>query len=323
VKYVHLGRTGLTVSRLCIGTLNFGPIVSESESHELLDIAADAGINFLDTSNSYGRHAGRGKAEAILGTWFAKGGGRREQTVLATKLYVAMDDKPNSGGLSAYSIRRSLDASLRRLKTDHIDLYQFHHIDRSTTWDEIWEAGEVAIAQGKVLYFGSSNFPAWHIVQSQEAAARRNMLGLASEQSIYNLLTRDVEREVLPAVDAYGLGFLAWSPLHEGALARSRRDDSNGVRRNAGRASEAYAKHKDKLDQFAVIAEQVAMSPAELALAWVLGRPGVTAVVYGPRTPEHVTSALRAVDITLDDKTTTALDELFPGYRPAPEDYAW
>jgi aryl-alcohol dehydrogenase-like predicted oxidoreductase len=323
VKHIHLGRTGLMVSRLCIGTLNFGPIVSECDAHDLLDLAADGGINLLDTSNSYGRHAGRGRAEEILGTWFAKGGGRREQTVLGTKLYVAMDDKPNSGGLSAYSIRRSLDASLRRLKTDHVDLYQFHHIDRSTTWDEIWEAGEVAIAQGKVLYFGSSNFPAWHIVQSQEAAAKRNMLGLASEQSIYNLLTRDVEREVLPAVDAYGLGFLAWSPLHEGALAGAGRGDGEGVRRNAGRASEAYAKHKDKIDRFALMAEQMTVSPAELALAWVLARPGVTAAVFGPRTPEHVTSALRAVEMTLDAETTEALDELFPGYQPAPEDYAW
>lgn len=323
MNYLRLGRSGLSVSPLCVGTLNFGPIVAEHDAHELLDMAFDAGINFLDTSNSYGRHAGRGRAEEILGTWFAKGGGRREKTVLATKLYVAVDETPNSGGLSAYSIRRSLDASLRRLKTDHIDLYQFHHIDRSTTWDEIWEAAEVALTQGKVIYFGSSNFPAWHIAQSQESASRRNLLGLSSEQSIYNLLTRDVEREVLPAVEAYGLGFLAWSPLHEGALAGARGDDGSGVRRIAGRAAEAHANHSEKLSRFVVIAEQVGVSPAELALAWLLDRPSVTAAVFGPRTPDHVSSALNALEITLDDETRATLDDLFPGYLPAPEDYAW
>jgi aryl-alcohol dehydrogenase-like predicted oxidoreductase len=323
VNYLTLGRAGLQISRLCIGTLNFGPIISETESHRLLDLARDEGVNFIDTSNSYGRHTGRGRAEEILGTWFTKGDTRRERTVLATKVYVAMDDRPNSGGLSALNIRRALDASLRRLKTDYVDLYQFHHVDRNTSWDEIWQAGELAIDQGKVLYFGSSNFAGWHIAQAQEAAACRHLLGLVSEQSIYNLLTRDVEREVLPAVEAYGLGFLAWSPLHEGALAGIGSADGSGVRRSAGRASVAIATHEQKLREYERLAARLEVSAAELALAWLLHRPGVTAPVVGPRTPEQLTSAIRATEITLATDALAELETLFPGHRAAPEDYAW
>ncbi|MEN0104511.1 MAG: aldo/keto reductase, partial [Curtobacterium sp.] len=197
MDYTHLGRTGLSVSRAVLGTMNFGPETSEDDSHAIMDRAHELGVNFFDTANGYGGSVGKGATEEIIGRWFAKGGGRREKTVLATKVYGDMIDWPNGGKLSAYNIRQALDASLRRLQTDHIDLYQMHHVDRDTPWDEIWQAMEIAVAQGKVLYVGSSNFAGWHIAQAQEAAKHRNFLGLVSEQSIYNLVVRDVEREVL------------------------------------------------------------------------------------------------------------------------------
>ncbi|MBC8075971.1 MAG: aldo/keto reductase, partial [Chloroflexales bacterium] len=198
MQYTNLGRTGLKVSRLCLGTMNFGPETSEADSHTIMDRAHEHGVNFFDTANRYGGRVGLGATEQIIGRWFEKGGGRREKTVLATKLYGAMGDWPNQGRLSALHIRRACDESLRRLKTDYIDLYQMHHVDRETPWEEIWQAMELLVQQGKVLYVGSSNFAGWHITQAQEAAKARHFTGLASEQSLYNLLERTVELEVLP-----------------------------------------------------------------------------------------------------------------------------
>ncbi len=218
MRYTHLGRTGLRVSRLCLGTMNFGPETDESDSFAIMDRAHEVGINFFDSANVYGRSVGRGATEEIVGRWFAQGGGRREKTVLATKLYGDMGEWPNEGRLSALNIRRACDASLRRLQTDYIDLYQMHHIDRRTPWDEIWEAMEILRHQGKILYVGSSNFAGWHIAKAQGVAARRNFLGLVSEQSIYNLIQRKVELEVLPAAEDFGLGVIPWSPLHGGLL---------------------------------------------------------------------------------------------------------
>lgn len=208
MEYTYLGRTGLRVSRLCLGTMNFGPFTEETDAHQIMDVAHEQGINFFDTANTYGRQVHLGRTEEIIGDWFAKGGGRREKTVLATKLYGDMGDWPNEGKLSALNIRRAVEASLKRLGTDHIDLYQMHHIDRATPWEEIWQAMEVLVAQGKIIYVGSSNFAGWHIARAQEAAKARNFLGLVSEQSYYNLLERTVELEVLPAAESYGLGVL-------------------------------------------------------------------------------------------------------------------
>src|SRR6202162_5744725 len=216
MEYTHLGRSGLSVSRLCLGTMNFGPETDETTSHQIMDAALEAGLNFFDTANVYGWKKGEGITEQIVGRWFAQGGGRREKVVIATKLYGSMSDWPNDTFLSARNIRNACDASLRRLQTDHIDLYQMHHIDRSTPWEEIWQAMDLLVAQGKVIYVGSSNFAAWHIVAANEAARRRNSLGLVSEQSIYNLFTRTVELEVLPACQAYGLAVLPYSPLGGG-----------------------------------------------------------------------------------------------------------
>src|SRR5882757_2327825 len=188
MEYTNLGRTGLSVSRLCLGTMNFGPVTEEPDAHAIMDQAHREGINFFDTANAYGSAGNRGHTEEIIGNWFATGGARREKTVLATKVYGQMGDGwPNNDKLSALNIRRACEASLRRLRTDYIDLYQFHHVDRTTPWEEIWQACETLVEQGKVLYIGSSNFAGWHIADAQAKAAQRNFLGLVSEQSIYNL----------------------------------------------------------------------------------------------------------------------------------------
>jgi aryl-alcohol dehydrogenase-like predicted oxidoreductase len=323
MEYVHLGRSGLTVSRLCLGTMNFGPHTDEADSHAIMDAAHDNGINYFDTANVYGWGENRGRTEQIVGTWFAQGGGRRERTVIATKLYGDMGGWPNEGKLSALNIRRALDASLRRLQTEYVDIYQFHHVDRATPWDEIWQAIEVAVSQGKILYAGSSNFAGWHIAQAQEAAWRRHFTGLVSEQSIYNLLTRDVEREVLPAAQHYGLGVVPWSPLHGGLLGGVLGKERDGRRRLQGRARDSLDVHRTQIEQFEDFATQLGHEPGGVALAWLLHQPAVTAPIVGPRTREQLHAAIQALDVTLDEKARNRLDEIFPGHKTAPEDYAW
>jgi aryl-alcohol dehydrogenase-like predicted oxidoreductase len=243
--------------------------------------------------------------------------------VLATKLYGAMGDWPNEGKLSALNIRRSCEASLRRLKTDHIDLYQMHHIDRDTPWDEIWQAMEVLVSQGKVIYVGSSNFAGWHIAQANDNAAARGFLGLVSEQSIYNLLVREVELEVLPAAIEYGVGVIPWSPLQGGLLGGVLRKERDGRRRVSGRAKEELDKNRDRLGAYEDLCDKLGEEPADVALAWLLAQEGVTAPIIGPRTLGQLEGSLRAVEIELDEDVLKQLDELFPGYRPAPEHYAW
>jgi aryl-alcohol dehydrogenase-like predicted oxidoreductase len=323
MRFTHLGRTGLTVSRLCLGTMNFGPETDEATSFAIMDSALEAGINFFDSANVYGRSKGRGATEEIVGRWFAQGGGRREKVVMATKLYGDMGDWPNDGRLSALNIRRACDASLRRLQTDYIDLYQMHHVDRGSGWDEIWEGMEVLRDQGKIIYVGSSNFAGWHIAQAQEAARRRNFMGLVSEQSHYNLLTRKIELEVLPAAEAYGLGVIPWSPLASGLLGGVVRKEREGSRRRAEHLQQRIEAKRDQLQAYEDLCEEIGEEPGTVGLAWLLTRPAVTGPIVGPRTPEHLESAVRAVDVTLDDKVLARLDEIFPGYRTAPEDYAW
>ena len=323
MEFTHLGRTGLTVSRLCLGTMNFGPQTSEPDSHAIMDSAHDVGINFFDTANAYGGADHKGHTEEIVGSWFASGGGRRERTVIATKLYGDMDPWPNSGKLSALNIRRALDASLKRLQTDYIDLYQFHHIDRATPWEEIWQAVDVAISQGKILYAGSSNFAGWHIAQAQQAAQERHSVGLVSEQSLYNLMARTIELEVIPAAEHYGLGIIPWSPLHGGLLGGVIRKQNEGVRRLEGRSAQTLADHRDQVQAYEDLAAELGTEPAELGLAWLLSRPAVTAPIIGPRTADQLDGAVRAVELTLDTATLDTLDEIFPGHKTAPEDYAW
>ncbi|ALE06700.1 oxidoreductase [Arthrobacter sp. ERGS1:01] len=323
MKYSQLGRSGLKVSKLCLGTMNFGPHTKEADAHKIMDQAHDAGLNFFDTANAYGGTERRGWTEEIIGRWISQGGGRRERTVLATKVYGTMTDWPNDGKLSALNIRRALDASLKRLQTDHIDLYQFHHVDRDTPWDEIWQAVDVAITQGKILYAGSSNFAGWHLAAAQEAAARRPVTGLVSEQSIYNLMQRSVEREVIPAAQHYGLGLLPWSPLHGGLLGGVLQKQNDGVRRSEGRAADALAKSHDAIAAFEAFAAELGHAPGDVALAWLLHQPAVTAPIIGPRTAAQLEAGLRALDVSLDEAALSRLDEIFPGPKTAPEDYAW
>ena len=291
MQFTHLGRTGLTVSRICLGTMNFGPETDEPTSFSIMDSALEAGINFFDSANVYGRSKGRGATEEIVGRWFAQGGGRREKVVMATKLYGDMGDWPNDGKLSALNIRRACDASLKRLQTDYIDLYQMHHIDRRSSWDEIWEAMEVLRAQGKILYVGSSNFAGWHIAKAQGAAARRNFMGLVSEQSHYNLLTRQIELEVLPAAQDYGLGVIPWSPLAGGLLGGVVRKERDGSRRYGDMVKRTLEAKRPQLEAYEDLCAELGEEPGAVGLAWLLTRPAVTGPIVGPRTPEHFESA--------------------------------
>jgi aryl-alcohol dehydrogenase-like predicted oxidoreductase len=337
MEYIHLGRSGLKVSRLCLGTMNFGPLTAPPDAFAIMDRAHELDINFFDTANRYGAattvpgrvanndEAHPGWTEEIIGDWFASRGGRRERTVLATKLYGVMGDSdwPNDDKLSALNIRRACDASLRRLRTDYIDLYQMHHIDRDTPWEEIWQAMEVLVAEGKILYVGSSNFAGWHIAQANGAAAARDFFGLVSEQSIYNLMTRQIELEVLPAAIADGVGVIPWSPLQGGMLGGVLRHEREGRRRLSGEAREAVERNREQLEAYENLCDEIGEEPGSVALAWLLHQDGVAGPIIGPRTLEQLEGAQRAVTLRLDEKVLARLDAIFPGYRPAPEHYAW
>jgi len=328
MEYTNLGRTGLSVSRLCLGTMNFGPQTSEPDSFAIMDRALELGINFFDTANVYGWKLGEGATEQIIGRWVGQGGDRRDKVVLGTKVYGRMGDWPNQQGLSARHIISACDASLQRLQTDWIDLYQMHHISRATPWEEIWQAMETLVAQGKVRYVGSSNFAGWHLAAGQESANRRHFLGLVSEQCIYNLITRHVELEVIPAAQAYGIGIIPWSPLHGGLLSGALRKVAEGTagRTTSGRASEGLDKYRAVLEEYEKMCEELDEDPANVALAWLLSRPGVTAPIIGPRTMEQLDRTIRAADLTLSGETLAALDRLFPPIGDggaAPEAWAW
>ncbi|RIK43736.1 MAG: aldo/keto reductase [Chloroflexi bacterium] len=322
MNYTTLGRTGLKVSRLCLGTMNFGPHTSPEESFAIMDRARETGVNFFDTANRYGRDVRLGYTEEIIGEWLAQGG-RRDQIVLATKVYGAMGDGVNERGLSAYHIRKACEDSLRRLQTDHIDLYQMHHVERSTPWDEIWQAMEQLVREGKILYVGSSNFAAWHIVQANEAAARRNFLGLVSEQSRYNLTVRTIELELLPACRAYGVGVIPYSPLGGGLLGGVLEQPQSG-RRASEQMQARVAKHRAQIEQYEALCAELGEAPANVALAWALHQPGITAPIIGPRMLQQFEESLRSVEIKLAPDVLDRLDKIWPGPGgEAPEAYAW
>jgi len=324
VKYRNLGRSGLSVSELCLGTMNFGPQADVPTSHQIMNTAIDKGINFFDTADRYGGDTENlGWTEEIMGEWFSQDSTRREKVVLATKLYVQMDPYPNNRGLSALHIRRACEASLKRLKVDYIDLYQMHHIDRDTPWDEIWQAMDVLVQQGKILYVGSSNFGGWHIAQAQERAKSRNFMGLISEQSIYNLLTRDIEREVIPAALDYGLGILPWSPLNGGILGGVIKKERDGKRRlNPGAAAQVQ-ELRPQLEEYENYCDELGHEPADVALAWLLAQPAVCSPIIGPRTVDQLMTSLPAIDVNLNSDQVARINAIFPGFKTAPEDYAW
>jgi len=323
MEYTQLGRTGLKVSRLCLGTMNFGPKTTEEDSFAIMDKALELGINFFDTANVYGWKLGEGVTEQITGRWFAQGGGRREKTVIATKVYGRMGDWPNQSRLSALNIRQAAEDSLRRLQTDHIDLYQMHHVDRNTPWEEIWQAMEVLVQQGKILYVGSSNFAGWHISKANEIAKARHFLGLVSEQALYNLKDRMIEMEVVPACRDYGLGLIPWSPLAGGLLGGMLGKVKTGRRAEKEREQDAK-KFATQLSQYEKFCKQMGEMPADVAVAWLLTNPVVTAPIIGPRTLEQLTGSLRALKIRFSKAEMAKLDEIWPGPGgEAPEAFAW
>lgn len=323
MEFVRLGRTGLKVSRLCLGTMNFGPYTTETDSYIIMDQALELGINFFDTANVYGRKIGEGVTEQIIGRWLAQGEGRRDRIVLATKVYGRMGEGVNERSLSAYHIRRAVEGSLQRLQTDHIDLYQMHHVDRETPWEEIWQAMEILVQQGKILYVGSSNFAALHIAQAQCAAEKRQFMGLVSEQSLYNLTDRLIELEVIPACQSYGIGLLPWSPLARGILGGTPGNHSQ-ARRTSESTQKILEKHRQKIKDFENLCSELGETPANIAIAWLLHNPVVTAPIIGPRTLEQLDNILRATEIKLSDEILNKLDEIWPGPGgAAPEAYAW
>jgi aryl-alcohol dehydrogenase-like predicted oxidoreductase len=323
MDYTQLGRTGLKVSRLCLGTMNFGPQTTEEDSFAIMDKALELGINFFDTANVYGWKIGEGVTEQIVGRWFAQGGGRREKTVIATKVFGRMGTWPNQSRVSALSIRQQVEGSLKRMQTDYIDIYQMHHIDRSTPWEETWQAMETLVQQGKILYAGSSNFAGWHIAKAQEAAKARHFMGLISEQSLYNLKDRMVELEVLPACKDYGLGVIPWSPLAGGILGGALQKIKEGRRASEDRQKD-IKKYRPQLEAWEKFCKQMGDKPADVALAWLLANPIVTAPIIGPRTVGQLTGSLRALKIKLSKAEMAKLDEIWPGPGgEAPEAYAW
>ncbi len=323
MQYTTLGRTGLNVSRLCLGTMNFGPLATEAESHAMMDKAHELGINFFDTANTYGWKVGEGVTEQIIGRWFAQGGGRREKTVIATKVYGPMGEWPNTSHLSALHIRKACEDSLKRLQTDHIDLYQMHHIDRATPPEEILQAMETLVQQGKVIYIGSSNHAGCHIAKLNEAAKQRNFFGLVSEQCLYNLTQRTAELEVLPACVDYGMGVIPWSPLASGILAGAMKKANEGRRAQEGTAQK-IEKMKPQLEKYEKLCEEMGEAPGHVGLAWLLSNPAVTAPIIGPRTIEQLEDSPKTLDIKITPEILAKLDEIFPGPGgPSPEAWAW
>jgi aryl-alcohol dehydrogenase-like predicted oxidoreductase len=322
MQYANLGRIALKVSRLCLGTMNFGPQTTEPDSFAIMDRALEHGINFFDTANVYGWKKGEGITEQIIGRWLAQGGGRREKVVLATKVYGDMGDWPNTSRLSALHIRRACEESLKRLQTDYLDLYQMHHIWREAPWEEVWQAMELLVQQGKVLYIGSSNFAGWHIAQANERAKARNFLGLVSEQPVYNLNRRTVELDVLPACQNYGLGVMPWSPLAGGLLAGVLEKMEQG-RRASEQVQASVEEHRDRLVAWEDLCRSLGEKPSDVALAWLIHQPAVTAPIIGPRTVEQLDGCLRALELKLSEETLSTLDKIFPGHKPSPEGFAW
>ena len=345
--YTKLGRSGLKVSRICLGTMNFGAVTDEKESFAIMDKAIELGVNFFDTSNNYGKPLGNGITEEIIGRWFAQGGGRRNKVVLATKLYCIMGPGPNDRGLSAYHMRRACADSLKRLQTDCIDLYQMHHIDHggprnimelnrfgyekelefffgvqrdySTPWEEIWQGMEQLVREGKIIYTGSCNFAGWNIAHANGIAKAHNFMGLISEQSYYNLTQRMIELEVIPVCRELGLGLIPYSPL-EGGLLGGVLQSNNGLRRK----ELDIEKNRTQIEAYESLCKNIGEEPAHVALSWLLHNPVVTAPIIGPRTVKQMEDCIHALEIKLSQETLIKLNEIWPGPGgEAPDVYSW
>ena len=327
MTYGHLGRSGLMVSRIGLGTMTFGFTTDEAMSFAIMDAASEAGINFFDTADVYGgpqmpdMTQGFGIAEEVIGRWL-KRSGRRDEIVLATKVYQPMGPGPNGRRLSAYHLRRACEASLRRLNTDHIDLYQMHHVDRATPWEEIWQAMEQLVREGKISYVGSSNFAAWDVALAQSVASARHFLGLVSEQSHYSLAVRAVELELVPALRNIGIGLIPYSPLRMGLLAGALENVTEG-RKVSDSLLRMIEAHRDQLEAYESLCQELGAKPVEVALAWLMANPAVATAVVGAETPEELISDLGALSVQLDADVLKRLDEIWPGPGEAPQAYAW
>jgi len=321
MQYVKLGRSGLMVSKLCLGTMNFGAITPEMESFQIMNRALESGINFFDTANVYGGKKGEGITEKIIGKWLEENKERRDKIVLATKVYGEMGNRINEKYLSAYHIKKACEDSLKRLKTDHIDLYQMHHVHRETPWDEIWQAMEQLIRKGKILYVGSSNFAGWDIATANEEARRRKLLGLISEQSKYNLFNRNIEREIIPACNYYGVGIIPWSPLEGGLLGGVLKKLSDG-RRSKDEIINKLKNNREQIEKWEKFCNEFEEDPANTALAWLLNQPGITSPIIGPRTLQQLETSLSALNINFTEESLLKLDSIFPPAGQAPQYYA-
>lgn len=327
MTYGHLGRSGLLVSRIGLGTMNFGYTVDESTSFAVMDAAIDAGVNFFDTADVYGgpqspdMAKGYGISEETIGRWLQRSG-HRDGIVLATKVYQPMGFGPNDRRLSAYHIRRACEASLQRLQTDHIDLYQMHHVDRATPWEEVWQAMEQLVHEGKISYVGSSNFAGWDVALAQCAASARDFVGLASEQSLYNLAVRAVEMELIPALRRLGVGLLPYSPLHAGLLTGVL-DAARGGRIADDAMQQRIDAHRSQLEAYEGLCRELGAKPADVALAWLLQDPVVSAAIVGAQTSDELRSGLGALSVELDASVMQRLDQIWPGPGEAPQAYAW
>lgn len=318
MEYKELGRSSLKVSRICLGTMNFGMATPEKDSFNIMDNAIEEGVNFFDTADIYGsklftKGMGTGLTEEIIGNWFNKGKKRREKIILATKVFFKMENQGiNNIGLSAYRIKHSCEESLRRLKTDHIDIYYMHQIDVNTTWEEIWQTLEQLIREGKIIYVGCSNFAAWNMVMSQNIAESKNLMGLIADQECYNLSQRLIEMEVVPACKKLGIGILPFSPLAGGLLAGLPGKNEKG-RRSWVNIAPKFNDKKIQLRKYEEFCKEIGFKPSEVALAWLLHNNAVTSVVTGVRTLNQFKGAINSLMIKLSKEDLDKLDKIWPG----------
>lgn len=324
MQYVTEGNTGLKVSRIAIGTMTFGKYNDEKACFRIMDMARDYGINYLDTGNLYGGGVGfKGRVEEMLGRYFKQGDNRRESFVLNTKCFQPMEyapDGPNdSMGLSAFKIYRSLEASLKRMQTDHVEMYTTHHCEENTNWDEIYGAYETIISQGKTYYIGSSNYGARHLVEAKYEAKKRNFLGFIAEQHRYSLFCRLPELEVMPACKKFGIAFNSYAPLAGGFLTENALNPKPGTR---GAGHSIYSdslgtwnegENRNRLLKLKALADELGETMSTVALAWQFNNPNVSSVICGCRTPEQLEASVHALDVKLEQDVMRRLDEIFPG----------
>jgi aryl-alcohol dehydrogenase-like predicted oxidoreductase len=334
MKYTRLGRSNLLVSRVCLGTMHFGGYAGEEECFKIMDRALEMGINFFDTANVYGGKGKHGLSEETIGRWFKARPGARDKVVLATKVYGNMVDAetPNEDrGISLYKVRKHAADSLRRLQTDRIDLYQVHHIDRTISAEEFWGTFEKLVADGDVLYVGTSNFPGWGLAKFQLHAWNRGHTGIVSEQSMYNLLCRVPELEVLPAALEFGIGVIPYMPLAGGLLTGKMRAPDGS---RTGQVEKEYGirlgEQNQQFMEFSAICREMGENENVVAIAWTLSHPAVASPIVGIRTVEQLEGLERAAELVIPPEALDRLNELFninrgralhPG--PAPEAYAW